>query len=208
MFEALESAVVAAGRIVPENTLSIATGEIPKYVSCVFDDSSGRAKCDVLEALCLALHASEDFYSHTNWVDQSAPGALTADNPPGLGMSAPAPFIDPAVKGPFPKGLISGCYDGFPESQYCFYDGDWARVKHAVLNKDTGPIDPATGATGPGTTPRGAVGGNFERAVAAAAADAGAKWTWFAGDLTKRYGAERGALILCAIRRDDPDDCE
>lgn len=208
IFANLEAAVTAAGRVVPENTLTIASKEIPEHIACVFDGSAGRAKCDVLEALGLALHASEDFYSHTNWVDTPAPGALTADNPAGLGMRGPAPFIDPAAKGPFPAGLISGCYDGFPESQHCLYNGDWARIKHAVLNKDEGPIDPSTGATGPGTTPRGALNGNFEHAVAAAAADATAKWAWFEAELQARYGAARGALILCAIRKDDPADCE
>lgn len=207
IFASLEAAVVAAGRIVPEATLSIAGDEIPTYIACVFNGESGRAKCDVLEALGLALHASQDFYSHTNWVDRPAPGALTADNPAGLGQAAPAAFIDPAARAPFPDGLISGCYEGFPESQYCTYNGDWARVKHAVLNKDNGPIDPAAGATGPGTTPRGTISGNFERAVAAAAGDTTAKWQWFSAELTRRYGAERGGLILCAIRSDDPDDC-
>jgi hypothetical protein len=198
IFASLEAAVSAAGRIVPENTLSISRQEIPEYIPCVFDGSAGRAKCDVLEALGLALHASEDFYSHTNWVDQPGPGALTADNPAGLDNSGPAPFIDPTVKGAFPKGLISGCYDGFPESQHCFYNGDWARIKHAVLNKDEGPIDPATGATGPGTTPRGAINGNFERAVAAAAADAAAKWAWFGTELKARYGAARTTRTIAS----------
>ncbi len=208
IFAALDQAVVAAGRIVPERTLTIMDREIPEHIPCIFDGSSGRAKCDVLEALGLALHASEDFYAHTNWVDRPAPGALTADNPAGLDQSAPAPFIDPAAKGAFPKGLISGCYEGFPESRYCTYNGDWARVKHAALNKDDGPVDPARGATGPGTTPRGATGGNFERAVTAAAADARAKWAWFEAELTRVYGPERGVLIACAVRKDDPGDCE
>lgn len=208
IFASLEAAVVAAGRIVPAPTLTIADKEIPEHIPCVYDGSSGRAKCDVLEALGLALHASEDFYVHTNWVDQPAPGALTADNPAGLDQAAPAPFIDPAIRGPFPPGLISGCYDGFPESQHCTYNGDWARVKHAALNKDTGPVDPARGPTGPGTTPRGAVNGNFERAALAAAADAKAKWAWFEAELVRRYGDERGMLIACAVRSDDPGDCD
>lgn len=207
VFTALNAAVAAAGRIVPENTLTIMKDEIPSMIPCVFDGSSGRAKCDVLEQLGLAFHASQDFYAHTNWVDVPAPGALTADNPAGLKQAEPSPFIDPAAKGAFPDGLISGCYDGFPEGQHCTYNGDWARVKHAVLNKDNGPIDPMTGATGPGTTPRGAVGGNFERAVMAAASDTRSKWVWFKAQLLVVYGPERGRLISCAIEKDDPDDC-
>jgi hypothetical protein len=208
IFANLDAAVVAAGRIVPENTLTISKDDIPEYIACVFNGEPGRAKCEVLEAIGLALHASEDFYSHSNWVDKPAPGAVTADNPAGLGMEGPSPFIDPAAKGSFPKGLISGCYEGSPESQYCTYNGDWARVRHAVLNKDNGPIDPGQGASGPGTTSRGAINGNFERAVSAAAADTKAKWAWIVAELTRRYGEERGALIACAIRTDDPDDCQ
>jgi len=207
IFTALDAAVTAAGRIVPENTLTIMEDEIPSMIPCVYDGSSGRAKCDVLEQLGLAFHASQDFYSHTNWVDVPGPGALTADNPAGLGKSDTASFIDPSFKGPFPDGLISGCYDGFPESQHCTYNGDWVRVKHAVLNKDNGPIDPMNGATGPGTTPRGAINGNFERAVLAAASDTRSKWAWFQGELLVVYGPERGRLIRCAIEKDDPDEC-
>lgn len=208
IFTALDAAVKAAGRIVPENTLSIMDDEIPSMIPCLYDGSSGRAKCDVLEQIGMALHAAQDFYAHTNWVDVPAPGALTAENPAGLKHAEPAPFIDPAFKGPFPDGLISGCYDGFPESQHCTYNGDWARVKHAVLNKDNGPIDPLNGPTGPGTTPRGATGGNFERAVMAAAADTRAKWGWFQAQLLVVYGPERGRLIRCAIEKDDPDECQ
>ncbi|MFT3810351.1 MAG: hypothetical protein QM698_10565 [Micropepsaceae bacterium] len=208
IFTALDAAVKAAGRIVPENTLTIMDEEIPTLIPCLYDGSPGRAKCDVLEQLGLAMHAAQDFYAHTNWVDVPAPGALTTDNPAGLRQAEPSSFIDPAFKRAFPEGLISGCYEGFPESQHCTYNGDWARVKHAVLNKDNGPIDPLKGATGPGTTPRGAINGNFERAVMAAASDTRSKWAWFKSELLVVYGPERGRLIACAIEKDDPDDCK
>ncbi len=42
----------------------------------------GNAKCNVIEELGLAFHASEDFYSHTNWVDKPADGPIEAGNPP------------------------------------------------------------------------------------------------------------------------------
>lgn len=205
---ALRRAVTRAGDIVPPGEDEIATGEIPEYVGCVFNGKAGRAKCDVLEALGLALHASEDFYSHTNWVDRPAPGDTGALNPPGLGQDGPAPWLDPRQNVAFPAGLMSGCYDGIEEEKHCLYGANRPRVRHLALNKDTGPIDPATGATGPGTTPRGAINGNFERAVAAAAADARDKWLFAESEILRLYGPERGKLIVCAIKSDDPDDCK
>jgi len=79
------------------------------------------------------------------------------------------------------------------------------RVKHAVLNKDTGAIDPAIGA---GTTPRGKTDGNFRRAVEAAIADSRDKWALLRERLRARYGARDGARMACAISHDDPvRDC-
>ncbi len=207
--KALGDAVAAAGRIVPEGTRAIDDDQIPEYIGCVFDGSSGRAKCDVLEALGLAFHVGQDFYAHTNWSDAAAPDQGGPDNPPGLGHEGAAPWIDP-VAGPggaYPGGLISGCFEGIPESLHCTYGAGLDRVRHAVLNKDTGRIDRATGAAGPGETPRGAAHGNFERAVAAAIADTRNAFAHFEAETLRVYGPERGALILCAVKADDPDDC-
>lgn len=204
----LKRAVTRAGDIVPPGADDIATREIPEYVDCVFNGKSGRAKCDVLEAVGLAMHAAQDFYAHTNWVDRAAPGEPNALNPPGLGYDGPAPWLDPRGAAAFPAGLISGCYEGFEEEKHCVYGANRARVRHLVLNKDTGPIDAARGATGPGTTPRGAIGGNFERAVAAAAADTRDKWLYVESEVLRLYGPERGGLIVCALKSDDPDDCD
>lgn len=207
--KALGDAVAAAGRIVPEGTRAIDGDQIPEYVGCVFDGSSGRAKCDVLEALGLAFHVGQDFYAHTNWSDAAAADQGGPENPPGLGHEGPAPWMDPAA-GPgadFPAGLISGCFEGAPENLHCTYGADLLRVRHAALNKDAGRIDRATGAAGPGETPRGAAHGNFARAVAAAIADTQAAFAYFEAETLRVYGAERGALILCAVKSDDPDDC-
>lgn len=205
---ALRRAVTRAGDIVLPGKDFIETSEIPEYIDCRFNGKSGRAKCDVLEALGLVFHAAQDFYAHSNWVDRPGPGLPDALNPPGLDHEGPAAWLDPRGTTPFPAGLISGCYESIEEETHCVYGANRPRVRHLALNKDNGPIDPATGAAGPGKTPRGAINANFERAVAAAVADTRDKWAFFESELTRLYGAERGGLILCAIKSDDPDDCE
>lgn len=174
-------------------------------LSCRFRGEPTRAKCAVIEHIGVALHAAQDFYSHSNWVDQPAGGAISAGNPPGLGQSGRAPWLDPRGGAEFPQGLISGCYEGYPERFHCRYDGA-ARVRHSALNKDTGPIG-ASGATGPGTTPRGEINGNFERAVAAAIEDTRDKWLYFQERVIAVYGEEAGARIICVVRSDDARAC-
>jgi hypothetical protein len=163
------------------------------------DDDS--AKCKVLTHVGLLLHASEDFYAHTNWVDRPDPGQpVGLENPPGLGHEGPAPWIALRGETPFPEGLLSGCFKAVPERLFCS-----GRVRHADLNKDEGTIEPAFG---PGTTPRGATQDNFVRAVRAAIADARDKGALLREQLVARYGATRGATMACVLGRDDPEqDC-
>lgn len=165
----------------------------------------GRAKCNVIEEMGVLMHASQDFYAHTNWVDKADPDrAIGVDNPPGLGHEEPAKWIDLKYSYPFPEGLISGCFDGLPETAHCKYGPDEAglhRIRHEVLNKDEGRIDPDIGE---GTTPRGRIGDNFARAVRAAIADTRDKWGLIQAKLVARYGAADGALMACAIAHDDP----
>jgi hypothetical protein len=167
----------------------------------MFDGVPGRAKCNVLGELGLAFHAAQDFYSHSNWVDRPAEAPAGLDNPPGLGAEGPAPWLDPRTEAPFPEGLMTGCFQSLPESMFCS-----ARVRHAELSKDTGPIGPE-GATGPGTTERGAVNGNFERAVAAAIADTRDKWAYFEERIRAVYGEEAGARIICVVSSDSYRGC-
>ena len=78
-------------------------------------------------------------------------------------------------------------------------------MKHAVVNKDTGTIDPILGG---GTTVRGAHDDNFAHAVEAAIDDTRDKWLTFRQRLTQAYGSKIGALMACAISHDDPvGDC-
>ena len=194
MVSNLDGAVTEAAGLLDDRGAVIA-GEMK--LGCAFGDSVTGAKCRTLQKFGALLHASQDFYSHSNWVDLPAPGATGTDNPPGLGNTGPAPWISLRDGGvPFPAGLISGCYDGYPERFYCK-----GRVKHGALNKDTGTIDPAIGV---GTTPRGGVNGNFKRAVEAAVADSRDKWALLKERLEARYGAEKARKMTCALTKDDP----
>ncbi len=165
-------------------------------LDCDFGDPKESAKCRTLEAFGATLHASQDFYSHSNWVDRARPGGTGITNPPGLGASGPAPWLSLRGTPAFPAGLITGCYEGFPESAFCK-----GRVRHDVLNKDTGEIDPGIGR---GSTSRGEINDNFRRAVEAAVADTEDKWLLLRERLIGRYGPEKGGRMFCALQKDAP----
>lgn len=60
--------------------------EIPTVISCSYVKArspTARAKCNVLEDLGLVLHAAQDFYSHSNWVDHGSNASLSLENPCG-----------------------------------------------------------------------------------------------------------------------------
>lgn len=197
----LRDAVASAGALVDRNG-GINDSEIPTFFSCTYNGKRGRAKCNVLEAIGLALHAAQDFYSHSNWTDVPSSGEPSLTNPPGLGQTHRAPWLDPRRKVPFPDGLFSGCFDGIPEKLHCK-----GRIRHADLNKDTGPINAGTGGIGGGRTPRGEVNGNFARAVKAAIEDTADKWAYFEQRVLSTYGKRRGQIIVCVMRSDSPDRC-
>ena len=205
----LDIAVLAAGRLVDASG-RIDDAQVPTLIPCVFLGRPGRAKCDVLEALGLAFHASQDFYAHSNWVDRPAAGGISPSNPPGLGRSGRSPWLDPRLNAAFPAGLITGCYEGTPESLHCTYGDNALRVRHAALNKDDGEINLdnlAAPQFGQGTTARGALNGNFQRAAQAAVDDTHDKWAWFEDQVRARYGVTRGRVILCVVLNDRPDVC-
>jgi hypothetical protein len=207
MVSNLNEAVTDAGKLVDSS------GHLRKSqlsIPCVFIGRiKGGAKCNVIEDLGLLLHASQDFYAHSNWVDHPDPSQpVGVENPPGLGNTGRAPWIDLRTTTAFPDGLITGCFENPPEKSHCNYGpgGSLHRVKHAVVNKDDGAIDPALGA---GTTQRGAIDDNFARAVSAAIDDTKDKWATFRGRLEAAYGNDTGDRMACAIARDDPfSGCE
>ena len=179
----INAAVTDAGGLVKPN-LQLDSTSI--FGGCTFNGVKGRAKCNVFEDMGMAFHASQDFYSHSNWIDTPRASPSIAD-PQGLNQTVPAAWLSPAGA-PFPAGLISGCYNGFPESLYC-----GGRIKHAVLNKDT---------TG---TARGVPA--YNRAMTVAAQDTRAKWAFFEGRLIAVYGAPRGNKMICVLKRDNPGSC-
>lgn len=157
------------------------------------------ALCDVDFHLGRALHAAQDFYSHTNWVDQPVrPDGVTLHNPPGLGGFGPIDWLASEGDEPPPPGLMSGCFTFLPEAAFCH-----GRTRHADLNKDHRQ-DPASRKPEP---PRGAVDGNFARAFDAASGETARIWTRFDGKLVATYGEVRGRAMSCRIRGLPPSTC-
>lgn len=182
--------------------------------TCTYNGVRGRAKCNVLEPFGYVLHMVEDFYSHTNWADFSVPGQpLSLGNPYGLGSSDIAPFLDLRRPLPgdaeIPANFTGGCY---PKKNCA------GRVIHGEsdddrgLNKDKVNIDVATGAVTDPRTPRGQIVvdgiSNAQRAVTLAARDARRQWDVFRAELAQRYGADRGAKMICALVLDQAQTCD
>lgn len=179
----LNAAVADAAGLVKPN-LSLDSTSI--FGGCNYNGVKGRAKCNVFEDMGMAFHAAQDFYSHSNWIDAPRASPSIA-NPQGLNQGAPAAWLSPGGAS-FPAGLISGCYDGFPEALYC-----GGRIKHAVLNKDT---------TG---TSRGLAA--YNKAMAVAAQDTRNKWAYLESRLVAVYGAPRGNKMICVLKSDNPGSC-
>jgi len=165
-----------------------------------------RAKCQVLKHFGAALHAAQDFYAHSNWVDiADKTQPLGRFNPPGMERRGRAPWLDLRVSNPeFPEGLISGCggIDAVTDGEGgCTGKRGKKRVGHATLNKDNGRVS-TSGSVG--NTPRGALNNNFQFAVDAAIEDTQDKWLTLIETLITVYGQEKGAKIICAIKSDRP----
>jgi len=184
----------------------ISDPEVDLATDCTLDaNGEHRAKCKTLEAFGRALHGAQDFYSHSNWTDAAdLTRPIEADNPPGLNLPAPSPVLD--LRGsntpPVPGNLTTGCFvlrDSVPGVGACE-----RRVTHAALNKDTGLVDPTTGTASGPTTPRGRVGSDFARAVAAAIVETRHQWHEFQVALVSYYGSRRASLMACALTHDDP----
>jgi hypothetical protein len=185
-------------------------------LECDFTADRHSVKCRVLAHLGLAFHAAQDFYANSNWVDRPASRPVSAKNPPGLGQSGRAKWLDPRLKEEFPQGLISGCSGDFRllgGTVGCGYGAlppvlGKIRILRDDLAKSRGPIGRGMGGTG--TTPRGAINGNFSRAVTAAVEDTADKWAYFRERVLETYGRTKGATIMCILEKDsvDPGACE
>lgn len=195
-------------------------------LQCIYSGSlSGRAKCDAFEGLGRSLHGLQDFYSHSNWIDD-ADIEPSQRVPPGLGRTDLAPFLS-MINGSGPSGadipadFSTGCFNIFGHDTVegaaaCEKDGRF--ITHVVLNKDKGEVlvqplanvSIASGATltSASRTARGNISVNFERAVRGAVLESRRQWGDFRTKLVQTYGERRGALIVCALTRDHPQsDC-
>ncbi|KAK4177131.1 hypothetical protein QBC36DRAFT_327701 [Triangularia setosa] len=173
-----------------------------------------RAKCSTLEGFGRALHGVQDFYSHSNWADETDTSQpISETNPPGLALNGTAPFLDLRASGPIPEdqipyNLTTGCFtipDGTPGTGDCA-----GRVTHHALNKDHGVIhlDGTFGEAGPGSPRSEFMSKNFENAVRAAVQSSQETWAAFREHLREKYGVVAGNLMICALVRDDPiKDC-
>lgn len=204
------------GRIKPKEVSLKRSAFPPHPANCFFNRKRGRVKCDVIEEFGRALHAMQDFYSHSNWADEAEHGPVSVRNPPGGKQAAISPLF--ALFGPEPSAtavpgwLTTGCFDSKAaisgERAGCT-DGGRTRLKHAWINKDHGVIDPSTGATsctegGKNVcTPRGQVDDNFAHAVRMAIDDTRRQWRDFTTAVRQTYPG-RGDLIVCALTHDDP----
>ncbi len=170
---------IRARRILFDGRDVIDPPQVSLSPDCVFAGNSGqRAKCDVLFFFGRALHGVQDFYAHSNWSDEAAPGATGRDNPPGLNRSSLPPFLNLrhiSLSLSVPAGLSTGCFHVEELTGGSVFSCR-RRVRHLVINKDKGQIDPVTGATSAPTTRRGLVGSKFAKAVAGAIADTRRQW--------------------------------
>lgn len=223
----LDEALAAAGDLASDSEIHYREAQLNS--DCQFPKqaagSGQRAKCRVLNGLGRALHAAEDFWSHSNWGDERGPGdgfrslgVFDVGNPPGLLNVEVASFmrypLDPAAlptQEMMEAGthVISGCDDS-AEPVFDAILGPTAtshcgpRVSHSHLNKDKGEIDWRTGAATSPSTSRGKIENNFQRAVTGARLQARAVWNDFRIAAEQRYGADRAGLIMHALTRDTP----
>ena len=199
-------AVASAGELAPAGS-STGTRDYADPASCPFSGSDQDPKCRTLGLLGVAFHAAQDFYSHTNWVDAPTGSDLNPSDPPGLGQSGPAPWLLSNGANAPPGGLISGCYEGWPEWMHCRYGDAQRRVQHSDLDKDNGRINPRDVRLSIGTTRRGLKDGNFGRAVDAAVRDTRERYRAFEAAVRARYGDSRAGLALCVLKNDQPGRC-
>ncbi len=175
---------------------------------------SSTPKCTALLGFGRALHGVQDFYSHSNWADHANPNEpIGLANPPGLGYTFLADFLDSRFIGPayIPHDLTTGCFAGFSHDE-TVGEGDCTnRITHHALNKDAGFVNAddfgGTGASNPNQGPRDTTE-NFRLAVVAAEKETRRQWRTFRDALIHTHGDVKGSRIICALTRDKPvEDC-
>lgn len=206
------SGVAARARFMLDNNSNVNVsqpGTFSLVSGCSFNGNTGRIKCEVLQQFGYALHAIQDFYSHSNYADINESWPLSWQSPPGIGSrSTPALWDMKNAQNSsslLPDSRLStGCY---PDSG-CISS---SRTAHQYINKDKSDIDYITGVVTNPRTDRGKIvyGGvtNTQRAVEMAIRQTRAAWVDLQQLIIKKEGPARGAKIICAIASDDPNNC-
>jgi hypothetical protein len=221
VMQRLNAAVAAAGNLTDAqgrlrfNQASIANCSYPAAVTSSAE-SAKTAKCQVLNQFGRAMHAVEDFWSHSNWADRAEFGTISLQNPRGLLQTSIPDFLRYSASAgvanadqlQIPDGLISGCDDSSPAefiARNCGKPGTMSeRVKHSDLNKDKGLINPSTGEVSSPKTDRAKIGENFRLAVTGARAHVAQTWADLTAAIRARYPGARGETIVRALSSDTP----
>ncbi len=143
----IDEALDAAGGLADERGIKSSQSDATDPCPWDLSGSGGvevgtaSAKCQVINGLGRAMHAAEDFWSHTNWGDRANPNepvivpdkpgdprddapVFNLSNPPGLERTEPVPFLRyPISRDQLPteaemlagKAPISGCDDSADE---------------------------------------------------------------------------------------------
>ncbi len=171
----------------------------------------GWAKCNALIAFGRALHITEDFFSHSNWIDLN-PDSLDIKNPQGLhndlqnvpsALGYPrsdteiAAFIDQTqvITGAFPNGANRVTHDDYLNKDEGKGTINWTTGQIPLGDKGHS-VRSAAGSDG--------AGDNFQRAAKGAAYAAASLWADYRAGIFDRYGTDRGAKIWDALRENTP----
>lgn len=179
--------------------------------SCGFGPSSSvpspnNARCAAIADYGQALHGAEDFYSHTNWGDIDKGPPYTYKDPPGLGETQTAGFLDFADPTPVqvPDKFTGECFPDY--GPLCRH-----RVGHSIITKDEGNVNDQTGEGTNPENPRGKVSDgvttNFGRAVSLAVDQVSKEWSGLQ-DKIRDQDEDDANQIICALVQDDTiHDC-
>lgn len=205
IFKQLEIAIALSGKLAEKPVPLGANSK--NELNCRFVGKARSTKCGILEALGLAFHAAQDFYTHSNWSDRTEGTKITVNNPPGLGKEVIAEWLNPRLNALLPDGLITGCFLGMPETTKCSYGNGKQRIRHYFLNKDIGNIGNSVRNIGAGKTIRGRHNQNFQRVIRLAVEDTRNKWLFVEEEIIRRFGQSIGSKVICKIKKDDSDLC-
>ncbi|MFN8633443.1 MAG: CinY protein [Chloroflexota bacterium] len=210
-----ENGITQAADLLDDEDGNVELHEVVLVPSCTFTGGiPGRAKCNVFQAFGRVLHGTQDFWSHSNFGDESDPTKpIDINNPPGLNLPAPSAILNMRVRGAvnLPKDLATGAFsvpDDCPSPN--------GRITHACLNKDEELIEPGPGVVANGvpvpglgsvTDPRNTrnkIKENALKAVGGAVVESRRQWADFRVALGQKYGPKKARLIIGALVTDDP----